>query len=74
MSAAVTSVVCYMAVLMLPFRELDNSFYSAFPRFMVIVMVSFLTYGVVSKALKLHEIDPVIARVRRVLSRLDGRT
>ena len=73
-AAVVTSVVCYMAVLMLPFRELDNSFYSAFPRFMVIVMVSFLTYGVVSKALKLHEIDPVIARVRRVLSRLDGRT
>ncbi len=72
-SAAVTSVVCYMAVLMLPFRELDNSFYSAFPRFMVIVMVSFLTYGAMSKLVKLHEIDPVIARIRQALSRLDGR-
>ncbi len=72
-SAAVTSVVCYMAVLMLPFRELDNSFYSAFPRFMVIVMVSFLTYGAMSKLVKLHEIDPVIVRIRQALSRLDGR-
>ena len=52
---------------MLPFREADNSFYSAFPRFLVIVAISFLVYGAMSKLLKLTEVDPIILRLRRVL-------
>lgn len=71
-AAGVTAVVCYMAVLALPFRELDNSFYSAFPRFMVIVLASFVAYGAVSKLLRLREIDPILSRIWMVLRRLDG--
>lgn len=72
MAAGVVAVVCYAGVLMLPFRETDNSFYSAFPRFLVIVLVSFATYAGVSKLLRLKEIDPVLARVRKLLfSRFD---
>ena len=67
----VTGVVCYGAVLMLPFRELDNSFYSAFPRFVAIVLISFVAYGIMSKLLRLKEIEPVIDRIKRLVSRLD---
>ncbi len=67
----VTGVVCYGAVLMLPFRELDNSFYSAFPRFVAIVLISFVAYGIMSKLLRLHEIEPVLDRIKRLVSRLD---
>ena len=67
----VTGVVCYGAVLMLPFRELDNSFYSAFPRFVAIVLISFVVYGIMSKLLRLQEIEPVLDRIKRLVSRLD---
>ena len=67
----VTGVVCYGAVLMLPFRELDNSFYSAFPRFVAIVLISFVAYGIMSKMLRLQEIEPVLDRIKRLVSRLD---
>ena len=66
-AATVAGVVCYMAVRILPFRELDDSFYSAFPRFLVISTISFLAYAVMSKILALEEIDPVIRRVKQVM-------
>lgn len=71
-AACVTGIICYASVLMLPFRELDNSFYSAFPRFMIIITISFIAYGAMSKLLKLHEVNPIVTRIRRVVSRLDG--
>lgn len=67
LAATIAGVVCYMAVRILPFRELDDSFYSAFPRFMVISTISFLAYAVMSKILALEEIDPVIRRVKQVM-------
>lgn len=66
-AVAVAGVVCYVAVRALPFRELDDSFYSAFPRFVIIASVSFLAYAGMSKLLKLEEIDPVIHRVKQLL-------
>lgn len=66
-AAGVMAVICYTAVQMLPFRETDNSFYSAFPRFVLITVISFLVYGGLSKLLRLDEVNPIIARVRRVL-------
>lgn len=66
-ASGVAAIVCYLSVQLLPFREIDDSFYSAFPRFVAIALISFLAYGAASKALKLTEIDPVIARVNRVL-------
>ena len=67
LAATIAGVVCYMAVRILPFRELDDSFYSAFPRFLVISTISFLAYAVMSKILALEEIDPVIRRVKQVM-------
>lgn len=63
----ITGVVCYIGVLVLPFRYHDDSFFSAFPKFVVISMVSFGVYAAASKWLKLPEIDPVLTRLRKML-------
>ena len=66
-AGTVTGVVCYIAVLIMPFRYHDDSFFSAFPKFVIISLVSFGTYAVASKWLKLPEIDPILARLKKVL-------
>lgn len=66
-AGTVTGVVCYIAVLIMPFRYHDDSFFSAFPKFVIISLVSFGAYGAVSKWLKLPEIDPILARLKKVL-------
>ena len=66
-AGTITGVVCYIAVLIMPFRYHDDSFFSAFPKFVIISMVSFGTYAVASKWLKLPEIDPILARLKKVL-------
>ena len=66
-AGTITGVVCYIAVLIMPFRYHDDSFFSAFPKFVIISMVSFGAYAVASKWLKLPEIDPILARLKKVL-------
>ncbi len=66
-ATAIAGVVCYIGVRMLPFREEDNSFYSAFPKFVIVASVSFVAYGLMSKILKLSEIDPIISRIGQVM-------
>ena len=66
-AGTITGVVCYIAVLIMPFRYHDDSFFSAFPKFVIISLVSFGSYAAVSKWLKLPEIDPILARLKKVL-------
>ena len=66
-AGAITGVVCYVAVLIMPFRYHDDSFFSAFPKFVIISLVSFGAYAATSKWLKLPEIDPILARLKKVL-------
>ena len=66
-AGTVTGVVCYIAVLIMPFRYHDDSFFSAFPKFAIISLVSFGAYAAASKWLKLPEIDPILARLKKVL-------
>ena len=66
-AGTITGVVCYIAVLIMPFRYHDDSFFSAFPKFAIISLVSFGAYAVASKWLKLPEIDPILARLKKVL-------
>ena len=67
LATVVVIVVCYIGVRALPFRETDDSFYSAFPRFVVIVTTSFLAYGAASKLLRLQEINPILGRIKQLL-------
>ena len=66
-AGTITGVVCYIAVLIMPFRYHDDSFFSAFPKFAIISLVSFGAYAAASKYLKLPEIDPILARLKKVL-------
>ena len=66
-AGTVTGAVCYIAVLIMPFRYHDDSFFSAFPKFIIISLVSFGAYAAASKWLKLPEIDPILARLKKVL-------
>ena len=66
-AGTITGVVCYIGVLVLPFRYHDDSFFSAFPKFVIISLVSFGAYAAASKWLKLPEIDPILARLKKVL-------
>lgn len=66
-AGTITGVVCYIAVLIMPFRYHDDSFFSAFPKFAIISFVSFGAYAAASKWLKLPEIDPILARLKKVL-------
>ena len=66
-AGTVTGAVCYIAVLIMPFRYHDDSFFSAFPKFVIISLVSFGTYVAASRWLKLPEIDPILARLKKVL-------
>ena len=67
LAGIVTGVVCYIAVLIMPFRYHDDSFFSAFPKFVIISLVSFGAYAAASKWLKLPEIDPILSRLKKVL-------
>ena len=66
-AGTITGAVCYIAVLIMPFRYHDDSFFSAFPKFVIISLVSFGAYAAASKWLKLPEIDPILARLKKVL-------
>ena len=66
-AGTITGVVCYIAVLIMPFRYHDDSFFSAFPKFVIISLVSFGAYAATSKWLKLPEIDPILSRLKKVL-------
>lgn len=72
--SVVTAAVCYLSVIILPFRESDDSFFSAFPKFMTITLISFTAYIVASKFLKLSEVDPILTKMKKILfSKFDGR-
>lgn len=74
MASTVAGIVCYLMLQVLPFRESDGSFFSAFPKFMIIAGVSFLAYGLMSRMLKLPEVEPIIKQVNKFLFvRLDGK-
>ena len=66
-AGTIMGVVCYIAVLIMPFRYHDDSFFSAFPKFVIISLVSFGAYAAASKWLKLPEIDPILSRLKKVL-------
>jgi len=61
------AAVTYVMVLLFPFNASDLSFLSSFPKFVLIVAVSGLVYGLFSYVFKLSEINPVLARLKRII-------
>ena len=67
LASIITGVVCYISVVMIPFRDTDSSFFSAFPKFTIIATASFGVYIMMSKLLRLPEVDPILDRAKKLL-------
>lgn len=62
-----TSVAAYVGVNYLPLTTQDQSFFSLFPKFVLIVAVSAVVYIAVSRALHLDEVYPILRKARTIL-------
>lgn len=66
-AAGLMILVTYPMVKLFPLSVGDNSFFSTFPKFVLIVAVSCVAYVLLSRMMMLSEANPVIYRARRVL-------
>ncbi|QQS21975.1 polysaccharide biosynthesis protein [Candidatus Saccharibacteria bacterium] len=66
-ASALMALITYGSVLLFQLQSSDMTFFSTFPKFGVIVAVSFATYVGLSKLFHLTEADPVIRRVNALL-------
>jgi putative peptidoglycan lipid II flippase len=63
------AIISYVMVTLLPLQAGDeSSFYFTFPKFVLIAGVSFAAYVIFCRLLKLKEAEPVVARIRQVVS------
>ncbi len=66
-ASAFTGIVTYVTLQFLQFQSRDQSFIATFPKFAIIILVSFGAYVWFSRRLKLAEADPVVAKVESLL-------
>ena len=66
-AAGFTAIVTYVMVALLPLSAADQSFFSSFPKFVLIVGASGLTYIIICRLFKLEEVNPILKRVRAIL-------
>ncbi|MDN5819546.1 MAG: polysaccharide biosynthesis C-terminal domain-containing protein [bacterium] len=66
-AAGFTALVAYIGVFLLPLQGGEQSFFTTFPKFCLIVAVSLATYLWFSKILQLKEAGPVIRRMNKIL-------
>lgn len=62
-----TALVSYVAVILLPLQQTDESFVATFPKFFLIVAVSLASYVGFCKLLKLEEVEPIIKALKNLL-------
>jgi hypothetical protein len=60
------AIISYVSVVTFQLTTNDQRFILTFPKFVAIVLISFITYVLVSKRLKLQEADVVIRQVKKV--------
>lgn len=60
------AIVTYITVIYLPLSSKDQSFFSAFPKFVIIVAVSGIVYLALSKLLKIEEVNPILSRIKKI--------
>lgn len=61
------AAVTYISVLLFPLSASDQSFFSSFPKFALIVAISALFYFLFSRWFKLDEVQPILSRVKKIL-------
>ncbi len=68
------AIITYISFILLPLRVTDQSFFSSFPKFLIVVTVSLMFYVGLSWAFKLSEPKPIIRRAKKLLFGGFGRT
>lgn len=66
-AAGLTGVVAYVAVQLFQLQSSDTGFWGIFPKFVIISITSFSFYIWVSKLFKLEEVNPIIARISKII-------
>ncbi len=66
-ATGIMAAVTYTSVVMMPLSATDQSFIASFPKFTLIVGVSLLVYVALSKLLKLQEVEPILARAKKLM-------
>ncbi len=66
-AASLTGVVSYILTKIMPLRATDNSFFDTFPKFCIIVVASGLFYLLACALLKITEVQPVLAKIKKIL-------
>lgn len=66
-AAGFTAVITYVMVLLFPLNADDQSFFVSFPKFALIVTVSLSFYIFFCHLLKIHEVNPILVRLRRLM-------
>jgi putative peptidoglycan lipid II flippase len=61
------AVITYITISILPLTATDHSFMASFPKFLFIVLISLSSYIVLSRAFGLPEVEPIIARIKKIL-------
>lgn len=66
-ASAVAGLICYLLVARMPLLGSDLRFFSTFPKFIFIGLVSSTTYVLVAKLLKLEEAEPIISQIKKMI-------
>jgi hypothetical protein len=72
-AAGFTALVTYIIVTLLPLSASDQSFFSSFPKFTAIVLVSGLSYFLASYMMGLDEVRPILVRAKKIVQSVVAR-
>jgi putative peptidoglycan lipid II flippase len=61
------AVITYVSVALLPLSAHDQSFLASFPKFGLIVFISGSAYIFFCRIFKLHEVQPILSRLNKIL-------
>lgn len=65
-ASLVAGAVCYLFVVVFPLMDSDERFFSVFPKFCFVGLVSSTAYLFTSKILKLEEAEPIINYIKKI--------
>lgn len=71
-ATAVTGAIAYSMTKFFPLMATDDSFFSTFPKFCLITLVSLIVYIIAGWFLGLEQVRPVLEKIRKVLSKNNG--
>lgn len=60
-----TAIVCYFSVQLFQLTAEDLSFFSTFPKFSLITLISFAAYVYICHLMKLEEAEPILRTIRK---------